>query len=97
MADGIDNIKVIPLLDLVGTISASGTDTSEVIPLGSNRVTGFFTLELETTGSGTLKAEYLISSSSTGNFVEPEGASDITTTLATGNKAIGFNPDIGPL
>lgn len=96
MADGIDNIRVIPLADLVGEISASGTATSEVIDLNKLRASGFFSLEFVTTGSGTLKAEYLMSSTSTGTFVEPEGASDITTTLATGTKIVGFNTDPAP-
>jgi hypothetical protein len=64
------------------SISASGDSTSTAIDLGNYAKNGYFSLHLQVTGSGTVKAEYLLSNiNTTSMFKEPSTAVDITSTF----------------
>lgn len=74
-------------------IAASGTAYSDVLNMGSNKLNGFFSTQVELTGDGTLKIEYLVSNKSNAiaDFIKPTGASDIVTafTKTTGPGSDG--------
>lgn len=82
-----------------GTISAGGTYTSTAYDL--NLASGYTSLQIAVTGSGTVKAEYLMSNDGT-TYVEPSNATDIITGMtATGGPTsngkyfVQFNPEFG--
>lgn len=83
------------------SISASGSSTSSAIDLGNYAKNGYFSLHLQVTGSGTVKAEYLLSNvNATSLFKEPSTAVDITSTFGAtsgpdsdGIDLISFEPE----
>ena len=98
MSVGQGTITVIKIFDSE-VLAASGTATSAVIPLDEIKSDGFFSIQFEATGSGTLTTEYQLSNNDgldnkPGTYLTPTGASDITTAAAAGNDIISFNPEL---
>jgi hypothetical protein len=60
------------------TIAASGSSTSTAIDLRNIAQNGFFSLQIEVTGDGTAKVEYLCSNNNS-VFVEPADSFDIVS------------------
>ena len=83
----------------VQTVAAGESYTSAAIPMGALGdsgarplvAKGFFSVQLDITGDGTAKLEYLCSNDGT-NFVAPEGSSAIMTgkTKTTGRYLASF-------
>lgn len=78
------------------TLAASGVDYSPMFEMKQFKAVGFFSLELEMTGDGTLKVEYLLSNKANpviGDFLKPTGVSDIITafTKTTGPGSDGHD------
>jgi len=71
------------------TIAASSTGFYD-ITLGDYRPEGFASLQVEISGSGTLKIEQTTSNDGL-TFNEPSGASDIVTALTTGSAIYPFD------
>ena len=80
-----NKIYVQKIIDAV-TVSASGSTTSDAITLSGLGNLGYFSIQVQVTGDGTAKVEYLLSNDGT-TFLEPTGASDI---------AAGFTKTSGP-
>jgi hypothetical protein len=98
MSVGQGTITSIKIFDSE-VLAASGTATSTAIDLGGIKADGFFSIQIESTGTGTLKTEYLLSNNDSaalaGTYLTPGAASDITTTKASGNDIVSFAPIIG--
>ena len=80
------------------TIPASGSTTSDAIVLNKRANLGYFSIQVQMTGDGTAKFEYLLSDNGT-DFMEPTGASDIATDItktsgpgSDGKDMFSFNP-----
>jgi len=75
------------------TITASGSDTSG--PFDLKRRAGYFSLQIEISGTGTAKIEYLLSNNGT-DYIEPATATDIATgvTAANDNEIYSFSPEL---
>lgn len=86
--------------ELTGTLAASGTAIIGKMNLDNMNIDGFYSIQLEVTGDGTLKVEYMVSNdfNTTGlapldaDFVKPSSASDIVTahTKTTGTSGLDF-------
>ena len=76
------------------TISGSGNETSEVIPLWAYKPAGHFSLQVHSVGAGSvIKLEYELSNDGV-TYVTPTGASDIVTAHAAGNAFYDFTPEL---
>ena len=82
------------------TVAAGSTATSDAIALGGRG--GYFAIQEEITGDGTLKLEYLVSLDGE-NFLEPSEADDIATGQtktsgpgSDGKDIISFEPALSP-
>ena len=58
-------------------IAKNGTESSVAIDLREIAQNGLFSIQSIMAGTGTLKLEYLLSSTENGNYIEPDAASDI--------------------
>jgi len=84
------------------SVSASGSSTCSAIDLGNYAKNGYFSLHLQVTGAGTVKAEYLLSNINDSDmFKEPSTAVDITSTFGAtsgpdsdGIDLITFEPEV---
>lgn len=86
--------------------AASGSSTSDPIDLRALAKIGVFSLQIEETGDGTGKWEYLLSnnydpSTGLGDFFTPTGASDIVTAFvkttgpgSDGKDIYSFTPEV---
>ena len=74
------------------TIAANGSYSSPILDMNLFKANGYFSLQVTVTGSGTCKFEYLCSNDGE-NFVEPVGASDISSGVTAVTSAItSFTP-----
>ena len=74
------------------TIAASGSLTTIIFDLNNFKPNGFYSLQVTVTRSGACKFEYLCSNDGE-NFVEPVGASDISSGVtAVSSAIISFSP-----
>ena len=80
MAKGIGSIKKAKIFNGV-TILASASSTTSMIQLDDEFIDGFFSLQVEITGSGTAKFEYQLSNNNV-DYITPTAASDIVTSIA---------------
>jgi hypothetical protein len=75
------------------SVVASGSSSSTAIDLQRRRIDGFFSIQVNVTGSGTVKIEYLLSNDGV-TYIEPATASDIvsgfTATSGPGSDGNGF-------
>jgi hypothetical protein len=72
------------------TVAAGGDETTSAYDMGALSGPGYFSLQVEVTGSGTAKFEFLLSnnvSATGGDWIEPSGSLDIAT---------GFTATSGP-
>lgn len=83
------------------TVAASGSAISSAIDLGGLSTTGHFSLQIELTGNGTAKVEFLLSNNGV-DFMEPTGSADIVTGFtktsgpgSDGKSLISFGPILG--
>ena len=81
-------------------VSAGSSETSDAVKLQSKE--GYFSIQEEITGDGTVKLEYLVSIDGE-NFLEPSEASDIATGQtktsgpgSDGKDIISFEPVLSP-
>ena len=81
------------------SIDASGNSTSDAIDLQRRKIDGFFSVQVNISGSGTAKVEYLASNDGV-TYVEPTSASDITSGMTAtsgpgsdGNDFFSFSPE----
>jgi hypothetical protein len=84
-------------------ILASGSATSEAIDLRLHAPNGIFSIQYAVTGDGTVKFEYNLGSTETGDFVEPSTASDIASSIvktsgpgSDGKDIVSFTPELAP-
>lgn len=84
------------------SIPLSGTFTSGTMPLLDWGLEGNFSLQVEVSGSGTCKFEYLSSINGT-DFLEPTSASDIASSVTAtsgpasdGKNIYSFTPVVSP-
>jgi hypothetical protein len=84
-----NEIKKLKIIDNQ-TITASGSYTSSAIDLRVFRPAGYFSLQVEVTGDGTAKLEYLVSNNEK-DYIDPVGAEDIFSgfTKTSGNGSDG--------
>jgi hypothetical protein len=80
------------------TVAASGTYTSSAIRLGWGQdqkvqPRGFFSVQVNLSGSGTAKIEFLCSNDGI-TFAEPDGAVDIVSGMTAGTKFLSFTPPV---
>jgi len=78
------------------TIPAGGSKESEVIDLNVHDPRGNFSLQVEVTGSGTLKGEVLLSNDGA-NFIEPSSVFDIFSGFTATSGPNGDGRDIFPV
>ena len=82
-------------------VAAAGSASSGAIDLGVPVQQGYFSIQVEVTGDGTLKLEYLLSNNDV-DYLEPSAASDIATGIASdsgpgsnGKDIYSFKPMAG--
>lgn len=81
------------------TIDASGSSSSDAIDLQRRGIDGYFSVQVNISGSGTAKVEYLLSNDGV-TYIEPTSASDITSGFTAtsgpgsdGNGFFSFQPE----
>lgn len=99
MASGIGKFRICKCIN-AETIAASGSFTTGEIQLDLEYIEGFFSLQVQVTGTGTCKFEYLLSNNNT-DFFEPTGATDIAASITAssgpgsdGKDMYSFDPMI---
>ena len=91
----MERIQTIKLFD-AEAILKNGNSLSA--PFDRRDVTGLglFSVHYIFAGTGQLKLEYLLCSTSGGTYLEPGGASDIAQGLSAGSHIITFAPELAP-
>lgn len=95
----MQNLRPITTMKLFNAeaIAKNASATSVSIDLRSIAADGIFSVHSIMAGSGTLKLEYLLSSTENGTYVEPAGASDIVAAQASGTTGFyDFDPELAP-
>jgi len=99
LADQRKNIKVFKTHNAV-TIAAGGSSTSAAIPLDEYRPDGYFSIQVDLSGDGTAKFEYLLSNDEV-TYIDPTGATDIGSGLTKtggvagdGTEHYSFSPEL---
>lgn len=99
-----DDIYVKKIFD-AQTVAAGGDETSDAVDLGGLSGPGYFSLQVEITGTGTAKFEFLLCNNVTtygGDYLEPSGSVDIATGVTAtsgpgsdGKDIFSFSPILG--